>query len=287
MPRFGIAGAAWTAAASCSAFPAKGSNLKLGTTIDQIIAKEIGSNSTFPSMEFATEDHSSHLGSCAGDFLCSYMSTISWASASQPLPMEINPRVVFERMFGDGGSTEPAARLARIRRDRSILDSLDEAVADLQRGLGVSDRDRLGEYLDSVRDIERIGDYAKNIAKRAIVLSTHAPLKPVASIPRMSQLALQIIKDVLDAYVELNAAKAVAAWQRDEEVDEMYTSLFRELLTYMMEDQRNIGPSIHLLFIAKNIERIGDHATNIAEDVIFMVLAKDIRHHAEESAPPA
>jgi phosphate transport system protein len=125
-------------------------------------------------------------------------------------------------------------------------------------------------------DIERIGDYAKNIAKRAIVLSAHAPLKPVASIPRMSQLALQIIKDVLDAYIEKDAEGARAAWRRDEEVDEMYNSVFREMLTYMMEDPRNIGPCTHLLFIAKNIERIGDHATNVAEIVYYLVHGRSL-----------
>ncbi len=125
-------------------------------------------------------------------------------------------------------------------------------------------------------DIERIGDYAKNIAKRAIVLATHAPLKPVTSIPRMSQLALQIIKDVLDAYIEKDAEGARAAWRRDEEVDEMYNSVFREMLTYMMEDPRNIGPCTHLLFIAKNIERIGDHATNVAEIVYYLVHGRSL-----------
>jgi phosphate transport system protein len=120
-------------------------------------------------------------------------------------------------------------------------------------------------------DLERIGDYAANVAKRAVALSQQPLVRPAHAIPRMARLVQQIIKDVLDSYVDLNAAKAVAAWQRDEEVDEMYTSLFRELLTYMMEDQRNIGPSIHLLFIAKNIERMGDHATNVAEDVHFLV----------------
>ncbi|HET6622118.1 MAG TPA: phosphate signaling complex protein PhoU [Dongiaceae bacterium] len=125
-------------------------------------------------------------------------------------------------------------------------------------------------------DIERIGDYAKNIAKRAIVLSSVQPMKPAASIPRMSQLALQIIKDVLDSYIEKDAEGARAAWRRDEDVDEMYNSLFRELLTYMMEDPRNIGPCTHLLFIAKNIERIGDHATNIAEIVYFLVHGRSL-----------
>ena len=135
-------------------FPAKGSNLKLGTTIDQIIAKQIGRESTFPSMEFATEDHSSHLGSCAGDFLCSYMSTISWASATQPLPMEINPRVVFERMFG-GDRATPQERRARLKKNASILDAVRESVNDLKVQLGSRDKARLGEYLDHVREIER------------------------------------------------------------------------------------------------------------------------------------
>src|SRR5215467_8060108 len=126
-------------------------------------------------------------------------------------------------------------------------------------------------------DLERIGDYAANVAKRALALSQIPAVKPMFAIPRMARLVQQIIKDVLDAYVEGDAVKAVAAWQRDEEVDEMYTSLFRELLTYMMEDQRNIGPCIHLLFIAKNIERMGDHATNVAEDVHYLVHGREIQ----------
>ena len=135
-------------------FPAKGSNLKLGTTIDQIVAKQIGRDSTFPSMEFATEDHSSHLGSCAGDFLCSYMSTISWASASQPLPMEINPRVVFERMFG-GDRATPAERRARLAKNTSILDAVRESASELKVQLGPRDKARLSEYLENVHEIER------------------------------------------------------------------------------------------------------------------------------------
>ena len=135
-------------------FPAKGSVLKLGTTVDQMIAKEIGRDTTFPSMEFATEDHSSHLGSCAGDFLCSYMSTISWASPTQPLPMEINPRVVFERMFG-GDRATPAERRARLEKNTSILDAVRESANELKVQLGPRDRVRLTEYLDNVREIER------------------------------------------------------------------------------------------------------------------------------------
>jgi hypothetical protein len=135
-------------------FPSKGTNLRLDTTIDQIIARRLGQETTFPSMEFATEDHSSHLGSCAGDFLCSYMSTISWRTPTQPLPMEINPRVVFERMFG-GDAATPKDRLARLEQNTSILDGLIDSVKDLERGLGARDRAKLTEYMENVREIER------------------------------------------------------------------------------------------------------------------------------------
>jgi phosphate transport system protein len=120
-------------------------------------------------------------------------------------------------------------------------------------------------------DLERMADYASNVAKRAIALSRAEPVRPLHAIPRMASLVAGMIKDVLDAYVERDVGKAIAVWQRDEEVDEIYNSLFRELLTYMMEDPRNITAATHLLFCAKNIERIGDHATNIAETVHFLV----------------
>ena len=120
-------------------------------------------------------------------------------------------------------------------------------------------------------DLERIGDYAANVAKRASALSQVEPMRPMAVIPRMSQIVQGMIKDVLDAYMARDADKALAVWRRDEEVDETYNSLFRELLTYMMEDPRHITPCTHLLFIAKNIARMGDHATNIAETIAFLV----------------
>lgn len=125
-------------------------------------------------------------------------------------------------------------------------------------------------------DLERIGDYAANIGKRVVALSQTSPFKLPAALPRMGWLAQQNIRDVLSAYAERNADKALKAWQSDEELDETYSSLFRELLTHMMEDPRNIGACTHLLFIAKNIERIGDHATNIAETVYFMVVGEPI-----------
>jgi len=120
-------------------------------------------------------------------------------------------------------------------------------------------------------DLERICDYAANVAKRSIALSQTPPIQPVHALPRMGTLALALVKDVIDAFVERDADKALEVWRRDEELDEMYSSLFREFLTYMMEDPRNIGACTHLLFMAKNIERIGDHATNIAEDLYYLV----------------
>ena len=120
-------------------------------------------------------------------------------------------------------------------------------------------------------DLERIGDYATNIAKRCERLANEPPVKPLYSIPRMAQITQAMIKDILDAYAERDADKAVAVWRRDDEVDDMFTSLFRELLTYMMEDARNISSCIDLIFVAKNLERIGDHTTNIAEKIHYMI----------------
>ena len=128
-------------------------------------------------------------------------------------------------------------------------------------------------------DIERIADYAANVAKRATALSQVPIVKAIFAMPRMGALAQALLKDVLDAYVERDTVKALSVWRRDEELDEMYAGLFRELLTYMMEDPRNITPCTHLLFIAKNIERIGDHATNIAETVHFLVEGGSFREH--------
>ncbi|GJM02937.1 MAG: phosphate transport system regulatory protein PhoU [Rhodomicrobium sp.] len=126
-------------------------------------------------------------------------------------------------------------------------------------------------------DLERIGDLGKNIAKR--VLSIHHEKQPsqlVHGMRSMQSLALAQLKNVLDAYTERNTEKALSVWYADEEIDAIYNSLFRELLTYMMEDPRNIGLCTHLLFCAKNMERIGDHTTNIAETVHYLVLGSEI-----------
>jgi len=125
-------------------------------------------------------------------------------------------------------------------------------------------------------DLERIGDYAANVGKRTQALVQFPPVPAVGGLVRLGNLVRQLVKDVLDAFAANDTARAVQVWQRDEEVDAMYTSLFRELLTYMMEDPRNITPCTHLLFIAKNLERIGDHATNVAETIHFQVLGHTI-----------
>ena len=120
-------------------------------------------------------------------------------------------------------------------------------------------------------ELERIGDLAKNIAKRAIVLNQEPPIRLAQSLARMGSQALSQLKLVLDAYSDRDPDSAELVWKQDGEIDEMYNSLFRELLTYMMEDPRTIGLCTHFLFIAKNIERTGDHCTNIAEVVYHMV----------------
>ena len=118
--------------------------------------------------------------------------------------------------------------------------------------------------------LERIADYAKNTAKRSIVLAQGSPPpSAVSGIDRLGRLVRTALKDVLDAFADDDVAKAHSVWERDEEIDQVYTGLFRELLTYMMEDPRTITACTHLLFMAKNIERAGDHVTNIAELVSF------------------
>ena len=126
-------------------------------------------------------------------------------------------------------------------------------------------------------NLERCGDLAKNIAKRTVILNAGEPISPLTrSIERMGRLALGRLKDVLDAYTGSDLDRAMAVWSRDDEVDEHYNSLFRELLTYMMADPRTITACAHLLFVAKNLERIGDHATNIAEIIHYEITGEEM-----------
>ena len=130
-------------------------------------------------------------------------------------------------------------------------------------------------------DLERVGDQAVNIAESVLVLIPQPPLKPLIDIPRMATIAEKMIRDALDAFVKKDAEAARDVLRRDDEVDELKDQVFRELLTYMMADPGTIQRALSLILISRNLERIADHATNIAEDVIFITEAKDVRHHAE------
>jgi phosphate transport system protein len=125
-------------------------------------------------------------------------------------------------------------------------------------------------------DMERIGDYAANVAKRSIVLAQFSLPFSLAGLGNMARMAQEEVKDVIDAIGERDSEKAMRVWRADRAVDDLYTSIFRELVTYMMEDPRNITPCTHLLFIAKNIERIGDHATNIAETLYYAISGQQL-----------
>jgi phosphate transport system protein len=130
-------------------------------------------------------------------------------------------------------------------------------------------------------DLERIGDQAVNIAERAISLNQEPQLKPYIDIPRMAQIAQSMVKDVLDAFVNGDAELARSVCERDDKVDALNDQVFRELLTYMMADSKTITRAVHLIIVSRCLERIADHATNIAEGVIFMVKALVIKHHAD------
>ena len=140
----------------------------------------------------------------------------------------------------------------------------------LRQPMAVDLRDTLAA-IKIASELERIGDLAKNIAKRALVLNREPPIRLTQSLARMGRASQNQLKMVLDSYSDRDAKGAEAVWRNDGEIDEIYNSLFRELLTYMMEDPRTISLCTHLLFVAKNIERTGDHATNIAETVYHMV----------------
>jgi Protein of unknown function (DUF1552) len=145
------ASAAWLSGAVAK--KTEGQDFRLGTTVDQVIAKQIGQDSPFASIEVATEDFTGYVGGCSPGYACAYMNTIAWASPTQPVPMEINPRVVFERLFGRPGTTVQRAK--RVQQQASVLDSIKDDLNDLERDLGPGDRSKLSGYLDNIREIER------------------------------------------------------------------------------------------------------------------------------------
>jgi phosphate transport system protein len=203
-----------------------------------------------------------------------------------------------ERLLADGFTAlerrDPRLAERAIASDRTI-DQLERQIQErvilmiARRQPLANDLRHVMTVLKIAGDLERIGDLAKNIAKRALAVSgENFPRQLMIGLGHMSELAHQQLKDVLDALATRDTAKALAVWHGDQRLDDLYNSVFRELLTYMMEDPRNISLCTHLLFGAKNIERIGDHTTNIAENVHYLVtgtMLTDDRPKGEEVAP--
>jgi phosphate transport system protein len=135
-------------------------------------------------------------------------------------------------------------------------------------------------------DLERVGDLAVNIAEAVTRYLRHPPVKELIDIPRMARIAQTMLRDALDAYVRRDTTMAEAVLNQDDELDGLKTQVFRELLTYMLQDTHTIEPALDLILISRHLERIGDHATNVAEDVIFMVSARDVRHHSADGTAP-
>jgi phosphate transport system protein len=135
-------------------------------------------------------------------------------------------------------------------------------------------------------DLERVGDLAINIAEATRLYVAHPPVKKLIDIPRMATIAQRMLRDALDAFVRRDTELAQHVLNEDDALDALKTQIFRELLTYMLADPATIEPALDLILVSRHLERIGDHATNIAEDVIFMVSARDVRHHAGDSQAP-
>ncbi|HEY6342236.1 MAG TPA: DUF1552 domain-containing protein [Bryobacteraceae bacterium] len=204
----------WVAAAfMCADKPKKtaGADIRAGTTIDQMIANKIGGENLMPSMQFACEDPGANSSNCGEGYSCVYTNTISWSSPTQPLPMELNPQVVFERMFGDGTTVEERAK--RRRRDGSILDSLSGSLSRLRSEAGTSDRVRLDDYTDNVREIER----RLQIAMKA---STVAP----------TDMAVPVgVPQTFDEHIKLQFDLLALAFQAD--ISRVGTMIFARDLT--------------------------------------------------------
>ncbi len=208
-----------------------------------------------------------------------------------------------ERLLKMGGLAEERVResvRALIDRDNAALDAVlagDEPINDLH--MEVDDRcfkllalhqpmaADLRVIVAAVKintDLERVGDLAINIAEAGKRYLQHAPVKPLIDIPRMGELAQKMLRDALDAFVRRDMPLAESVLAADDTLDALKTQIFRELLTYMLQNPETIEPALDLILISRHLERIGDHATNVAEDVIFILSAKDVRHHQSDSS---
>lgn len=201
-----------------------GADIEVGTTIDQLIARRIGQETLLPSLQLAVEDPGANSSNCGEGYSCVYTNTISWQSPTRPLPMEINPQVVFERMFGDGGT--PAMRAARRAEQRSILDSVTESLGELRREVGHADRVRLEQYLDDVREIERRLEIAASA-------STKTPDMPVP----------YGVPESFDEHIKLQFDLLLLAWQAD--ITRVATLLYARDLTGRVYPASGTDVSFH------------------------------------------
>jgi phosphate transport system protein len=208
-----------------------------------------------------------------------------------------------ERLLAMGGLAEERVRESvrgLVDRDHALLDGVlagDEPINDLH--MEVDDRcfkllalhqpmaADLRVIVAAVKintDLERVGDLAVNIGEAGKRYLQHPPVKPLIDIPRMGDLAQSMLRDALDAFVRRDVALAEAVLAADDTLDSLKTQIFRELLIHMLQDPATIEPALDLILISRHLERIGDHATNVAEDVIFILSAKDVRHHGADTA---
>lgn len=209
-----------------------------------------------------------------------------------------------QRLLAMGGLAEERVREAvrgLSERDQAALDAVlagDEPINDLHIEIDdrcfkllalhqpmAADLRVIVAALKINTDLERVGDLAVNIAEAGKRYLQHPPVKPLIDIPRMGDIAQTMLRESLDAFVRRDIALAEAVLAQDDIVDGLKTQIFRELLTYMLQDAGTIEPSLDLILISRHLERIGDHATNVAEDVIFILSARDVRHQGVEPAP--
>jgi hypothetical protein len=183
-----VSSAGWLSGVLAKATEAE--DVRLGITVDQVVANRIGQQTLFPSLELATEDFTGFIGGCTPGYSCLYMNTVSWATPTRPLPMETNPRVAFERLFGNSGT--PEERAARMRTRQSVLDSIREELTDLERNLGPGDRVRVSEFLDNIREIERRIQRAET-ANSTRVVAVDAPLGVPESYDEHASLMFDLI----------------------------------------------------------------------------------------------
>jgi hypothetical protein len=198
--------------------PTQGVDAYAGVTADQIAAQRIGQDTLLPSIELATEDQAGLIGACDRDYGCIYMNTLSWRTPTTPMPMEINPRKVFERLFGQGGTAED--RLARTEEDRSILDAITKQIAELQRSLGHKDRTTVSDYLESVREIERRIVVAEGEQQTDLAL----PPAPVG-IPFSFEEHITLMYDLLALAYQANITRVATFMVAREESNKIYPQI--------------------------------------------------------------